>query len=288
MRTLLMTALLLTACAEAKPPATPAATDTPSPTASAPTASIEGVVGAERAFAQEATVRGWPEAYETWADDEGVVLQGKLANAKAFAANIHPDVRGDTSLTWAPEFAGVSAAGDFGFTAGPFNGDGAAFGHFLTVWRKTPAGDWRWLYEGGIDVLTPTAPASIASVTPAPPPAAADGDAAKANVEAAERELAAAAAADAAGALTARMASLARVQRENASPAMTPETIAALLAQGPAAVTFGNLSTQTSAAGDMAFTIGDASWDGGDGFYTRVWVRAADGWRIVFDQIVSK
>jgi len=49
----------------------------------------------------------------------------------------------------------MSKAGDFGFTAGPFNGDGTAFGYYLTVWRKQEDGAWRWLFEGGIDVTEP-------------------------------------------------------------------------------------------------------------------------------------
>jgi hypothetical protein len=284
MRTLLLSVLLLAGCSEGAPPPAPPAPAQPA-MAPAAAASLEPVLSAERAFAAEAVARGWVEAYERWADAEGIVLQNGPESAKDFAANIHPDVRGDTSLRWAPAFAGISAAGDFGFTAGPFNGDDSAFGHYLTVWRKTGAGDWRFLFEGGIDVRTPTQPDAITSVMAASAPETADGAGAAASVEAAEAALAQAAAVDARAALADRMAPSARVQRMAIEPASDAAAIAAALAGGPAKADFRNLRTMTSPGGDMAFTVGEARWDGGGGYYTRVWTRLADGWRIMFDQL---
>lgn len=250
-------------------------------------AGVAAVVAAERAFAAKAAETGWVEAYEVYAAEAGVVVGDGPQNARDFAKTIHPDVRGDTSLRWAPEFAGASAAGDFGFTAGPFNGDGAAFGHYVTVWAKQPDGTWRWLFEGGIDVAAPTAPETVTTVMEASAPAAGEGsaEAAKAAVAALEAELSAAAAADVRGALAARMAEQARMQREALGAVTGAEAIAAMLAQRPAKVSYRQLLAHASPAGDMVFTLGEAGWEGGSEHYARVWTKTRAGWRIVLDQM---
>lgn len=246
------------------------------------------MIEAERAFAAEGARSGWIDAYPVWAAKDGIVLQGGLTNAHDFAANIHPDVRGDTSLAWGPEFAGISKAGDFGFTAGPFNGDGAAFGYYLTVWRKQADGAWRWLFEGGIDVAGPTtvpaADAAVASV-------ALEGGSGSATSAAAavadiEKALASAAQTDAAAALVDHLAPDAHVYREMFAPAANATSAATLLSQGPTSINFSALRSEASSAGDMVFTLGEARWGAGKGHYTRVWAHQADGWRIVFDQII--
>lgn len=276
MRTLILASLLLCACTEAGG----------SRITSVAPADVELVADAERAFATEATTRGWVEAYETWADNDAVVIQANIANARDFARNVHPDVRGDTSLNWSPEFAGISSGGDFGFTAGPFNGDDSAFGHYLTVWRKIPSGEWRWLYEGGVDVSQPLSLSPLANVTAATAPEAAEGPDAAAGVAAAESALAAAAATDAPAALIARLAPSARVQRESQPAATSAAAIETLLKAGPPLVSYTNLRTTTAPAGDMAFTVGEVKWPEGQGFYQRIWVRTQDDWRIVMDQFV--
>jgi hypothetical protein len=50
------------------------------------------------------------------------------------------------------------------------------------------------------------------------------------------------------------------------------------------------LRIQASAAGDMVFVLGRSAWPDGDGrregYSARMWQRQAEGWRIVFDEIV--
>lgn len=252
---------------------------------------LSGPVEAERAFAADAARIGWIDAYPLWAAQDGVVLQNGVSSALEFAANIHPQVRGDTSLAWGPEFAGVSAAGDFGFTAGPFNGDGAAFGYYLTVWRKQADGSWKWLFEGGVDTPDPTvvpgADAVVASVTPA----SVDGTGATAlaAVAAEETKLARQVAAEGGAALGEYLNASVRVHRENAAPATDLAAAQVLVARDPAGINYAApLRTETASSGDMAFTVGTVSWTGGAGHYTRIWMLTGAGWRLVFDQIVPE
>lgn len=251
---------------------------------------LSGPVEAERAFAADAARIGWIDAYPNWAAQDGVVLQNGISSALEFAANINPQVRGDTSLAWGPEYAGMSAAGDFGFTAGPFNGDGAAFGYYLTVWRKQPDGAWKWLFEGGVDTPDPT----VVPVADAPVqtvlPTRHDGDAEAATRAVTTREQAIAEDphGDATAVLKGFLAPLARVQREGSAPATDPASVAALLARDPAGISYTPKRLDASAAGDVMFSLGEAKWDGGGGHYTRIWMRLNSQWLIVFDQIVPE
>jgi ketosteroid isomerase-like protein len=288
--------VLLAACSgEAPAPAmqTPAdaAPEASTPDEPAPLSLTGPVVAAERAFAADAARIGWIDAYPLWAAEDGIVLQKGISSALEFAANIHPDVRGDTSLAWGPEFAGVSAGGDFGFTAGPFNGDGTAFGYYLTVWRKQADGGWRWVFEGGVDTPEPTyAPEADAPVT-AIAATVPDGpaDKARAALLAQEATLASQVASEGAAALGDYLAPVARVQREGEEPATDADAARVLIRQDPASLSYAAPThVEMSAAGDMALTIGEVKWNGGGGHATRVWAQTAVGWRIVFDQIVPR
>lgn len=292
-----LSALTLVAACSGEPPApaaqapADAAFEASAPDAPAPLSLVEPVVSAERAFAADAARIGWIDAYPLWAAQDAMVLQNGISSALEFAANIHPDVRGDTSLAWWPEFAGISAAGDFGFTAGPFNGDGAAFGQYLTVWRKQADGNWRWVFEGGIDTLEPTyvpeMDAPVAAVTATVPDGPADK--ARAALLAQEATLASQVGSEGAAALADYLAPIARVQREGEAPATDADAARILIRQDPASISYAvPTRVEMSAAGDMALTIGEAIWEGGGGYATRVWSQTSTGWRIVFDQIVPR
>jgi len=57
-----------------------------------------------------------------------------------------------------------------------------------------------------------------------------------------------------------------------------------------AAMTFSQLGGGASAAGDFCWTYGEARWEAGGathaGYYARVWQKRAEGWRIVFDELI--
>ncbi|GEM_PF-431995 len=283
MRMILLTAALAFAACSEKPPEP----ETPTAAAIEPTTAI---IAAERAFAADGAITGWVEAFERWSEPDAIVLGDGPTPAKQFLANIDPANRGDTSLHWAPEFAGASAAGDFGFTTGPFNGDGAAFGYYFTVWRKQANGDWRWIYDGGVDTQAPTTidPAfNVATIAPSSGGEETDRIA-RVAVATLEAGLAVSAAIDAPASLAAQFAPIARMHRQDQPPAIGNSAIAAALGNGPAQITFSQITSYASANGDMVFTLGDATWDGGKGIYGRIWSHGAKGWRIVFDQIVLR
>ncbi len=278
----------LAACSDKPPePATPAS-------------GAAAIISAERDFASDATRTGWVEAFEKWSAPDAVLLGQGPEPASQFLANIDPANRKDTSLHWAPEFAGASAAGDFGFTAGPFNGDGSTFGYYLTVWRQQPDGEWRWLYNGGVDTKTPATIDPAFNVALIDPTSGGEGaaDVAKTAIDILEAGLATSAASDAHVSLSSQFAANARMHRADTPPIIGDEAITKAIEAGPQTIDFKQLQSFAATGGDMVFTLGEARWKndvlpdgtGTDAFgiYNRVWASTGDGWRIVFDQIVPR
>lgn len=119
-----------------------AATPAPAPPpAGAPPALA--LIEAERAFAKDAAAQGTRSAFLRWLAPTGVVFRpGPVNGWKAYeASKPNPAV-----LAWEPAFAGISAAGDMGWTTGPWTWragrgrDESAWGQYLSVWRRQPDG----------------------------------------------------------------------------------------------------------------------------------------------------
>lgn len=250
---------------------------------------IVPVVEAERAFAAAAQAGGWVEAFEAYSTVDAIVLQAGPVNAHESLAGIDPANRGDTSLNWGPEFAGISSGGDFGFTTGPYNGGDAAFGQYFTVWRRQADGSWKWIYDGGTNQTTPTTVNATAQVEALPIGARGAGTeiAAIESVLREESELAQAAASNAGRAYQAVFAATGRMNRDNQPTALGRDAVAALVGQGAIGFSPPQI-VQASGNGDMVFTLGQARWEGGSGYYCRIWVLQPEGWRIGYDQILLR
>ncbi|MGZ6039245.1 MAG: DUF4440 domain-containing protein, partial [Phenylobacterium sp.] len=143
--------------------------------------------------------------------------------------------------------------------------------------------------DGGVDADGAGAPGPKAAPLALPPGDARPlaPDIAMNQVRSAEIALAAAARADMAGAYKAVLAKDARVQGSPAAPAVSPEAVDRELATRARTIAFGPLGGSASKAGDLAWTYGDARWEGGRGHYVRIWQRRAGKWALVFDQIIA-
>lgn len=247
------------------------------------------VIAAERAFAAEAGRIGWVEAFLAFSTDDAIVLGAAPENAHEALSGIDPANRGDTSLTWGPDFAGVSRGGDIGFTTGPYNGGGAAFGQYFTVWRRQDDGGWNWIYDGGTNQRTPTTVSPDGEVAQLPLGARGAGSAAAAAeaVRRREADFAEAAAGNAGAAFADWMAPLGRMNRDDQPSATGPDGAEQLAGAG--GVRYAPPSVvEAGSAGDLVFTLGEARWQGGSGYYQRIWVLTSAGWKIGYDQIIER
>ena len=110
------------------------------------------LVAAEDAFAARAEAGVSSAFLEVLAEDGVVFAPGPVSGREEHRDRPFPR---ESYLRWHPRTAGVSRAGDLGYTAGPWvAGTGSApprsAGHYLSVWRRTAAGRWELLVDGGV------------------------------------------------------------------------------------------------------------------------------------------
>jgi ketosteroid isomerase-like protein len=114
---------------------------------------FESLISAERAFAATSVATDTRTAFLANFAPDGVVFDDGPVNAGSVWEH-RP--AGGPILSWGPEIADVSAAGDMGYTSGPYevrmtpDEDAVAWGHFVSVWRRDGDGTWRVAADGGV------------------------------------------------------------------------------------------------------------------------------------------
>lgn len=263
--------------------------------AAAQTADVAPVVAAERAFAADFPAMGLFGSFSKWSTPDAVIISGGQARTSAELFTNAPAVRqpDEPLIEWWPVFAGVAMSGDLGFTTGPASQNGNRYGHYFTVWKRQPDGQWRWVYDGGVgaDPASQPGPDSEPRILPVVTVGSASPEAAMAEVEEAEAGLAAQAASGQKAAYLQYLAADGRLYVAPLAPAEGPEAFAAALDGWPQAMAIGSMEGGGSSdAGDMVWTYGPASWtrDGQPrhGHYVRIWQKRPEGWRIVLAQLI--
>jgi ketosteroid isomerase-like protein len=262
-----------------------------SPSAELPNA--DPVIAAERAFAAEAGERGWAAAFRAWHAPGAIVLQPDPIEAAVTLAQFEGD--GGTNLDWRPRYAGIARSGDFGFTTGPFQivGGPGIVGHYFTVWRRQPDGTWKWIFDAGTDVTDPGPIIARDAVLPTLPVAsegAGSAEAAIGEVTAIETQIYRGGALPN-EALARRLSEDARVNRVGAPPG-EGRAVSEALMLADRGVAFTPLRREASSAGDLVFSMGEVR-DEHEGaerlrYYARIWQKRAEGWQVVFDEIVPR
>ena len=129
---------------------------------------LKSMVETERAFSRTAEEKGTREAFAEFIADNGILFRPTPVLGKKWMQE-HPLPPSATRplLSWQPIFAAVSRGGDLGYTTGPWqfkqdvkDAKAAAFGNFMTVWRKQPDGSWKFALDLGISNPEPKAPAT--------------------------------------------------------------------------------------------------------------------------------
>lgn len=125
-------------------------------------ASPAALVECERAFARSVAATGIRAGFLEWLAPTGVVFRpGPVNGPAAYAESPASAAR----LAWEPEFAAVSAAGDLGWTTGPWAWradssatEDAAWGEYLSVWRRQDDGRYLAVLDVGISHAGPSGP----------------------------------------------------------------------------------------------------------------------------------
>lgn len=115
---------------------------------------LGGLIEAERAFArftESGTIR---DGFLRFMDTAGLIFQqGRPMNAHQVYQR---QKAGPGLLSWAPDFAVVSASGDMGVTSGPYlirpkslTDTPVARGYFSSIWHMNAHGEWKNLADLG-------------------------------------------------------------------------------------------------------------------------------------------
>lgn len=115
---------------------------------------IQALVNAEKAFAGFTESNSIPAGFLQFMDSTGLIFrQGKALNAHQV---YQKQKAGPAKLSWAPDFAVISAAGDMGVTMGPYelrqsslDDKPAARGYFSSIWQLNANQEWKNLADLG-------------------------------------------------------------------------------------------------------------------------------------------
>jgi ketosteroid isomerase-like protein len=255
-------------------------------------APLAAVVAAERAFSKRCGEVGIRASFLEFFAPDAVSFAPDPGNARErLEKRPAPAQPPPILLEWAPEAAEINAAGDLGWTSGPYQltdkrpGAGPpTHGYYFSLWKKQPDGAWKVVLDHGTGA--PAAPLpTVARV--AAPPAKGAGD--PAAVQRSDEAFCAAAASGAGKAYEAALAPTARVQREELAPIVGDKAW-----RGWARLLTGVVSCKPAAAfasGGLGYTYG--SWErrvtadgpvAEKGYYTRVWrLVGPTEWKIAVD-----
>lgn len=113
------------------------------------------LLDADRAFSDYSVQHGLQAAFIEFADDSVVLLKdnqmpiiGKQNLIKSYEGKSDSSLK----LTWKPAKAIIAESGELGYTYGFWTfvaqGD-TSLGTYLTVWRKDPNGQWKYIGDTG-------------------------------------------------------------------------------------------------------------------------------------------
>lgn len=139
---------------------------------------VDEVIAAERAFSAMSDQAGVKAAFQTFYATDGIAFDPAPTNGQDLVAGWSDD---GPHMVWGPDIAEASAAGDMGYTSGPYVvtlPDGShRYGHYHSVWARQADGAWRVVIDVGGPHGVDSIPAKVERpAAPSPPSSAAGGD----------------------------------------------------------------------------------------------------------------
>jgi ketosteroid isomerase-like protein len=249
----------------------------------------KALVDAERSFARASFSEGTKAAFLLFLADNSTLFKPRAVPGKKWTQD---NPAPTSQLSWAPEFADISGAGDLGFTTGPWEfrrspqDPPAAFGHYVTVWRKQASGEWKVELDVGIGHEKTLVPAKVSSSNLPKvnaPVSSADARAANVSLQTDDRA--------ASSQLAAYFANDVRLYREDHFPFVGKTAAAKYLSENPGILMTSPSASSISASADFGYTYGTAEFKPRDtakeiaySNYLRIWKKQSNGsWKIVLD-----
>ena len=261
---------------------------------------LEEMVKTEQAFSKMAEEKNTQEAFMTFIADDGLLFRPGAVNGKKWMRE-HPEPPSDKKplLAWQPNFAGMSASGDMGFTTGPWEARAdikdakpSRYGHFVTVWKKQPDGSWKFVVDLGISHPQSGGPQTLWHPTEKVQSTTSTVDTAKAVKALVDRDRILSLATLEHGLMKAfesHASPEVRVYRGGSLPFIGRSASAEAFAKVSGKFKSQPIGGDVSRAGDLGYThgtyeISDASDKVVErGSYVRIWRMQGGAWRVVLD-----
>jgi ketosteroid isomerase-like protein len=264
------------------------------------TSNFDQIVAAERTFAKAGSIKGKRDAFlEYFTDDIALFPPGAPITRTKDGLRAEPE--SVANLFWEPTWADVSAAGDMGFTTGPWqfkpngiNGETAGFGYFASVWKRQSDGTLKVVVDLGVGGAEPvTIKGGLEPKTPGATASKLTPEALRESLLAADREFSAAARAATPAAYFAATTNETIVHRMRTKPTIGAANIRDALAAMKVTHSWqAPIGVDVAVSGDLGYTFGDgeARFDPATNtpaqnlHYARFWKRDADGrWKIALE-----
>lgn len=257
---------------------------------------VMALVERERQFAKQCQEVGIRASFLQYLSDDAITFGPELRRGKAHLESRPPEGSYRPTLVWEPVYADMSAAGDLGYTTGPWTlttKNGTTNGVFLSVWRRDSAHQWRVILDGGIETPSEQKAEAIAAAPQqrARKHPALTTSSARAALGVAEAEIAALAQKAGAGpAIAHRAAGTLRLNRNGRFPIVAVDEVRSYLKEQTTQYLFETTDTVISDSNDLALTVGTyralTSPESDHGSYVRLWRMGETGsWVLTVDSL---
>ena len=252
----------------------------------APPAALDSLVQAERQFSATSVEKGMRHAFLAFLATDAVIFRPLPVNGRKVWEG-RDSVPG--TLIWEPSYAEVAAAGDLGYTTGPWEyrpADRAGpivYGHFISVWKKQGDGAWRVMADIGVQHEKPERGVGSGDLTSGPPSTRRKDK--SVDLATLDRGLSEATRGKGlAGALSVHAAPDLRLNRDGFMPSLGLGAARAAYDSVKGSLSFGTRGTGLSQSQDLGYTYGLSLWfrpgvaeaAADSGVYLHVWRRGAD------------
>jgi hypothetical protein len=247
---------------------------------------IDALVQAEKNFAAYSVSHSTKEAFLAFIDSSSIMFEaGKPVKAVDFWSKRE---KRSSVLNWHPQYAEVSASGDFGYTTGPWTFQPSATdtivarGQYATVWYLTKNNEWKFLVDLGVDNTPVNNTADVALIN-----AAKESD--KKNTThvysmvMAENRFLQVFAKNRSKAYKKYLSNESILNRNGFAAAVTGADQRVIIDSTPSFTKHIMDSWGVSPARDLGYTYGTTVANGKTENYFRVWRREKTGWKIAME-----
>lgn len=260
---------------------------------------LTAMVATERAFSRMSEEKGIRESFTEFIAEDGILFRPRAVFGKKWMReNPLPASTTRPLLVWQPIFAGISRAGDLGYSTGPWqlkndikDAKFSAFGNFMTVWKKQADGTWKFAADLGVSNPEPRTPVLLTYGAPASGRFTRDPTKGRADLLSTESDFSKTSAKrGAVEAFLAYASSDVRVLRNHKQPFIGRK--AAVAAWTPLSIewTWTPQFADVSQSGDLGYSYGlyemrdkAANAISETGNYLRVWKRVNGAWKLILD-----